>query len=120
LFYSPGREESLIPPQPSEAHGVLLPPDEHLACVDYLYYVCAHTVSYVAPSIVLFSPEWRQSFEYEHDLSPAWRFVVKNFRWSIRLQAIADGYLRRIFNVAEHEPIPPVSATSHGCFLSLC
>ena len=39
----------MIPPQPSEAHGVVLPPDEHLACVDYLYYVCAHTVSYVAP-----------------------------------------------------------------------
>ena len=49
LFYSPGREESLIPPQPSKVHGAVLPPDEHLACVDYLYYVCAHTVSYVVP-----------------------------------------------------------------------
>ncbi|KAF8506766.1 hypothetical protein F5888DRAFT_1896221 [Russula emetica] len=93
LFYSPGREESLIPPQASEVHGAVLPPDEHLACVDYLYYVCAHT-----------------SFEYEHDLSPAWRFVAKNFRWTNRLQAIADGYLRRIFNVSEHEPIPPYIA----------
>jgi len=71
----------------------VLPPDEHLACVDYLYYVCAHT-----------------SFEYEHDISPAWRFVVKYFRWATRLQAIADGYLRRIFNVPEHEPIPPYIA----------
>jgi len=93
LFYSPGREESLIPAQPSEVHGAVLPPDEHLACVDYLYYVCAHT-----------------SFEYEHDISPAWRFVVKNFRWASQLQAIADGYLRRIFNIPEHEPIPPYIA----------
>lgn len=112
MFYSPGREEGLIPPQPSEVHGAVLPPDEHLACVDYLYYVCAHTVSYAPPiMIILFSPEWRQSFEYEHDISPAWRFVVTNFRWATRLQAIVDGYLRRIFNVLEHEPIPPVSAT---------
>jgi len=115
LFYSPGREESLITPQPSEVHGAVLPPDEHLACVDYLYYVCAHTVSHVnPPSIILFSPERRQSFEYEHDLSPAWRFVVKNFRWANRLQAIADSYLRRILNVPEHEPIPPVSTTLYN------
>jgi hypothetical protein len=31
-------------PQPSEVHGAVLPPDEHLACFDYLYYVCAETV----------------------------------------------------------------------------
>jgi len=90
LLYSPGRKESLVPPQPSGLHGVSLAPDEHLACFDYLYYVCAHT-----------------SFEYEHEISPAWRFVVKNFRWKDRLQAIADGYLRRMFKVPDHEPIPP-------------
>ncbi len=37
--------------------------------------------------------------------------MVKNFRWTNRLQTIADGYLRRIFNVPDHEPIPPVSVT---------
>jgi hypothetical protein len=51
LLYSPSREESLIPPQPSKVHGAVLPPDEHLACFDYLYSVCAHTVSNVAPSL---------------------------------------------------------------------
>ncbi len=39
---------NLVPPQPSEVHGAVLPPDEHLACFDFLYYVCAHTVSYMA------------------------------------------------------------------------
>ena len=53
----------------------------------------------------------QQSFEYEHDISPAWRFVVKHFRWTNRLQSIADGYLRRMFKVSDDEPIPPVSTT---------
>jgi len=93
LLYSPERENSLKEPQPSKVHGAVLPPDEHLACFDYLYYVCAHT-----------------SFEYEHDISPAWRFVAKNFRWANQLQTIANGYMRRIFNVPDNEPIPPYIA----------
>jgi hypothetical protein len=44
LLYSPERENNLKEPQPSKVHGAILPPDEHLACFDYLYYVCAHTV----------------------------------------------------------------------------
>jgi hypothetical protein len=55
------------------------------------------------------SSQWPQSFEYEHGISPAWRFVAKHFRWSNQLQTIADGYMRRIFNVPDNEPIPPVS-----------
>jgi hypothetical protein len=54
------------------------------------------------------STEWWQSWEYEHDLSPAWRFVVKHFRWTNRLQTIANGYLRRIFEIPADNPIPPV------------
>ena len=53
LLY-PGREEISITPQPSEVHGAVLPPDEHLACFDYLYYVCAHTVSDVVFFTVVF------------------------------------------------------------------
>ena len=55
--------------------------------------------------------QWSQSFEYEHDISPAWRFVARHFRWANPLQTIADGYTRRIFNVPDNEPIPPVSGT---------
>jgi hypothetical protein len=61
--------------------------------------------------------EWQQPFEYNFDVGPAWRFVLKHLRWSKRLQGIADGYLRIIFEVAEHEPIPPVS--TRPCFLAL-
>ena len=31
-------------PQPSDVHGVELPPEEHVSCFDYLYYLCAQTV----------------------------------------------------------------------------
>jgi len=93
LLYSPGREDNVVEPQPSEVHGAVLPPDEQLACFDYLYYVCAYS-----------------SFEYQTDMSPAWRFVVKHFRWTNRLQSIADGYLRRSLKVPDHDPIPPYIA----------
>jgi len=104
LLY-PGRDEVSILPQPSQLHGAVLPPDQHLACFDYLYYVCATT-----------------SFEYDQDVSPAWRFVVKHFRWTSRLQNIANGYLRRMFDVPDGEPIPPYIAihARHGDFVSFC
>lgn len=45
LLYSPDKEEAMKrEPQPSKVHGVVLPPDDHLACFDYLYYLCAQTV----------------------------------------------------------------------------
>jgi len=94
LLYSPDKEEAMKKePQPSKVHGAVLPPDEHLACFDYLYYLCAQT-----------------PFEYNLEISPAWRFVARHFRWTKRLQAISDGYLRQIFDVPDHEPIPPYIA----------
>jgi hypothetical protein len=105
-------------PQPSEVHGVVLPPEEHVACFDYLYYLCAQAVR-DSTSIYDSSPlsEWRQPFEYNYDVGPTWRFVLKHLRWSKRLQGIADSYLRIVFEVPEHEPIPPVS--TRPCFLTL-
>jgi hypothetical protein len=45
LLYSPDREEAMKEgPQPSTLHGVVLPPEDHVACFDYLYYLCAETV----------------------------------------------------------------------------
>jgi hypothetical protein len=55
------------------------------------------------------SAESLQPFEYNFDIFPTWRFVLKHLRWTKRLQAIGDHYLRVIFDVPEHEPIPPVS-----------
>ena len=96
-------------PQPSKVHGAVLPPDEQLACFDYLYYLCVHTVRDRPLPMYEPSAESPQPFEYNLEISPAWRFVVKHFRWTKRLQAIADAYLRQIFDVPNHEPIPPVS-----------
>jgi len=36
--------------------------------------------------------------------------VVKHFCWTKQVQAITDGYLKRIFGVPEHEPVPPYIA----------
>jgi len=80
-------------PQPSQVFGAVLPPDDHMACFDYLYYLCAET-----------------PFEYNSEISPAWRFVVKHFRWTERLQGIADDYLRFMFGVRDYQPIPPYIA----------
>lgn len=118
LLYSPDKEEALKKePQPSEVHGAVLPPDEHLACFDYLYYLCAQNVRNL-PFVCGYSPssEWRQPFEYNFDIGPTWRFVLKHLRWTKRLQRIADDYLRIIFEVPDREPIPPVSMSP--CFVT--
>ncbi|KAI0031409.1 hypothetical protein K488DRAFT_52104 [Vararia minispora EC-137] len=89
LTYPKGRQENLGTPQPSRT-GATVHPDEHLVCFDYLYYACAST-----------------SDEFIREHSPAWRDVLRYFRWAPRMQEIADGYLRRMFGVAETDPIPP-------------
>ncbi|TFY82083.1 hypothetical protein EWM64_g1930 [Hericium alpestre] len=105
LTYPEGHEANSGVPQPSLAHNVTLDPDQQLSCFDYLYYVCAS-----------------ESFEYEHEFSPAWRFVVKNFRWTQRLQGIANGYLKRIFEVPDEDDVPPYIAihARRGDFVVYC
>jgi hypothetical protein len=44
LAYPTKRNENLVTPRPSPQNKVSLPPDEHLLCYDYLYYVCAYEV----------------------------------------------------------------------------
>ncbi|KAJ3568045.1 hypothetical protein NP233_g5974 [Leucocoprinus birnbaumii] len=95
LAFPEGRQENLKPPLASPTHHVLLPPDEQLLCYDYLYYVCAH-----------------QPFEFEFDYSPAWRYVGQYLRWTPRLEAIADSYVRRTLGTPEGSPTPPVSTSS--------
>ncbi|ETW87012.1 hypothetical protein HETIRDRAFT_307790 [Heterobasidion irregulare TC 32-1] len=105
LTFPEERRNNLGTPQPSNVLGAVAHPDEQVACFDYLYYVCATT-----------------SFEYEYDYSPGWRFAVKNFRWTDRLQGIADGYLKRMFGVPEEEPVPPYVGIHirHGDFINYC
>ncbi|CCL99964.1 uncharacterized protein FIBRA_01989 [Fibroporia radiculosa] len=78
------------PTRPSEQKGSILSPDEQLLCYDYLYYVCG-----------------QQPDEIDHDYSPAWRFVLRHFKFTRHLEELADGYLRRTLNVPEGDSIPP-------------
>ncbi|KAJ7361589.1 hypothetical protein DFH08DRAFT_844625 [Mycena albidolilacea] len=90
LAFPTTRKASLVPPLPSPQHNISLPPDQHLLCYDYLYYVSAH-----------------QPFEMEYDYSPAWRYVGKYMHWTPELEKLADDYVRRAIGVPEDGPIPP-------------
>jgi hypothetical protein len=75
--------------------------------------ICTTSVPKLCVTVLLYmEPHLNsgQPFEYNSELSPAWRFVVTHFRWTRRLQSIADSYLRLIFDVPDYEPIPPVSS----------
>ncbi|KAJ7786473.1 hypothetical protein B0H16DRAFT_1670566 [Mycena metata] len=90
LAFPSTRADSLVTPLPSPKHNVSLPPDEHLLCYDYLYYVSAH-----------------QPFEMEYDYSPAWRFVGQYLHWTPELEQLTNTYVRRALGTPEDSPIPP-------------
>ncbi|KAJ7110064.1 hypothetical protein C8R44DRAFT_842487 [Mycena epipterygia] len=90
LAFPTTRRDSLVPPLPSPKHNVSLPPDEHLLCYDYLYYVSAH-----------------QPFEMEFDYSPAWRFVGQYLHWTPALEELADNYVRLALGLQENRLLPP-------------
>lgn len=78
------------PPIASPITGVRLPPDEHLLCFDFLYYM----------GVV-------QPFEWMQDYSPQWA-VGTHVHWEPKLHAIAESYLRRLFGIKEDDANPPV------------
>ncbi|KZT30814.1 hypothetical protein NEOLEDRAFT_1174185 [Neolentinus lepideus HHB14362 ss-1] len=90
---------------PAQASGETLDPDEQMMCLDYLYYVAAHT-----------------PFEFEKDFSPAWREVATHMHWTDRLQEITNGYIRKAFELPEGADIPPYIAihVRHGDFRVYC
>ncbi|KAJ6621218.1 hypothetical protein B0H10DRAFT_1790422 [Mycena sp. CBHHK59/15] len=90
LAFPETRADSLVTPLPSPKHNVSLPPDEHLLCYDYLYYVSAH-----------------KPYELETDYSPAWRYVGQYMHWTPRLEQLADQYVRRAVGAGDDEPVPP-------------
>lgn len=45
-----GKQEQ-VPPRLSPSHQLSLPPDDHMLCYDYLYYVCALRVGRVFTSL---------------------------------------------------------------------
>lgn len=72
--------------------GHSLPPDDHLACFDHLY----------------FTTSSNKLYEWEAPWSPAWNLVGKHVRFTNELVEITKGYLSRAFNMSEGE-IPSVS-----------
>jgi len=90
LAFPTTRAANLVPPLPSPKHNLSLPPDEHLLCYDYLYYVSAH-----------------QPFEMEYDYSPAWRYVGQYMHWTPALEKLANDYVRQAVGTHENGPIPP-------------
>ncbi|KAJ7103060.1 hypothetical protein B0H15DRAFT_767901, partial [Mycena belliarum] len=90
LGFPAARSANLVPPRPSPQHRHSLPPDDHLLCYDFLYYVAA-----------------QEPFEIGLDYSPAWRYVGQHMRWTTALEQIADAYIRKTFGVMAHDPTPP-------------
>ncbi|KIK35892.1 hypothetical protein CY34DRAFT_811817 [Suillus luteus UH-Slu-Lm8-n1] len=90
---------------PSPHHQVSLPPDDHVLCFDFLYYVSAH-----------------HTWEWELDYSPAWRFVGQHMRWTARMERIAETHVRRAMDVPVAEPTPPYVSIHirHGDFSEQC
>ncbi|THV07510.1 hypothetical protein K435DRAFT_847933 [Dendrothele bispora CBS 962.96] len=93
--YPDTRTPNLIPPQPSPAQQLSLPPDEHLLCYDYLYYVST-----------------QQPFEWDMDYNAPWRFVARYMHWTPRLEDLADSYVRHAMGIdpSSNEPTPPYIA----------
>ena len=95
---------------PSPQLGLELLPDEQLMCFDFLYYASALNVR--APILTSRTPaNLSQTYEYEHDYSPAWNAVAAHMHWEPKLQALADSYLRKTFGVSEQDDVPPVRAS---------
>ncbi|KAG0699739.1 hypothetical protein DFH29DRAFT_854523 [Suillus ampliporus] len=90
---------------PSPQHQVSLPPDDHVLCYDFLYYVGA-----------------QHPWEWEWDYSPAWRFVGQHMRWNASIERLADAHARRAMNVPLDEPTPPYISVHvrHGDFRDQC
>ncbi|KAJ3513915.1 hypothetical protein NLJ89_g2685 [Agrocybe chaxingu] len=89
---NPWQKPSSFPLMQASPLGKKLPPDEQLACFDFLYYVTSSREEY----------EWRFSW------SPAWRMVATHLRFTGELMSMAEGYLRRAFQVPDR--IPPFIA----------
>ncbi|KAF8203947.1 hypothetical protein BJ912DRAFT_1090884 [Pholiota molesta] len=105
LAFPEGRKEYSIEPRESPQNHVKLPPEEHMLCYDYLYYVCAH-----------------QPYEFEFDHSPAWMFVGQFMRWTPRLEDLTDKYVRKAFGTGPTVETPPWIAIHirHGDFAGYC
>lgn len=96
LLYTKGRNWALSRPVGSPGktfHSkTIVPPDEQLACIDDMYAVGS----------------WYE-YEWESELSPAWRFVGRHLRYTKEVDRVADAYVRRALGVEDaSQPSPKV------------
>ncbi|KAH9898206.1 hypothetical protein C8Q73DRAFT_684005 [Cubamyces lactineus] len=105
LSFPEERAKNIGNPLPSPLNNATLDPDEHMLCFDYLYYACA-----------------QQSTDLDHDYSPTWRYVMRYFRWTQRIETIAAHYVRQAFGLPEDAEVPPYIAihVRHGDFSNWC
>ncbi|RDX51420.1 hypothetical protein OH76DRAFT_1417184 [Lentinus brumalis] len=94
------------PTRPSERSRVMIPPDEQLACYDFLYFLCA-AEPYDA---------------FERDYSPMWRDVMLHARWTRETKELAQGYIRKTLHLEPDSTIPPFITihARHGDFSGWC
>jgi len=90
--YKWASENAELFPSLESKHELL--PDDHLFCLDYLYY------GGVAFPKDMFGMDW----------SPGWRKVARHARYNKKVLDGARRYLRRLFNVSQDEAIPPFIA----------
>ncbi|EMD41919.1 hypothetical protein CERSUDRAFT_110476 [Gelatoporia subvermispora B] len=105
LSYPEERLNNIGHATPSLEMGFVVDPDDHLLCYDFLYYAGAAGEN-----------------EFDHDFSPAWRYVARHFRWTSRIEGITSMYIRRAFGLSEDADVPPYIAihVRHGDFGNWC
>lgn len=82
---------SFAPNGESRVISSTIPPDQHMACFDQLYFVSG-----------------RADYEYEQDVNPMWNLVGVHVRFTTRMNDLANGYIRRVFGVHVNTRVPPV------------
>ncbi|TBU63759.1 hypothetical protein BD310DRAFT_808030 [Dichomitus squalens] len=105
LSYPEERSRNIGHALPSPLHNAVLDPEEHVLCYDYLYYACA-----------------QQSYEYDFDYAPMWRYVLRHFHWTQRIELITQQYVREVFELPPGTNMPPFIAVHirHGDFSNWC
>ncbi|KZV69025.1 hypothetical protein PENSPDRAFT_609280 [Peniophora sp. CONT] len=105
LTFNYGRSQSLSQPKESNINHHTAPPDEQLACFDFVYFAAAV-----------------HSEEFWYALSPVWRDVGRHIHWQPALQDLGNEYMRRMFNVPPGGAIPPFISihARRGDFFDYC
>ncbi|KAG8860287.1 hypothetical protein FRB96_003936 [Tulasnella sp. 330] len=114
LLYARGRREALnsLPADlrhPSPNSQSTFPPDEALTCIDDMYAVGS----------------WYE-YEWEFELSPAWRHVGRYVRFNETVDTLAEAYVRRVLGVGVREGVPDqfifgetIGTANRECFAPL-